>query len=125
MKMSNPFQAISRSTIPDNAPRIIELEVEVTLDMIKVTPIVASGLDNVGEVRRSISVRHKEFNAWLESEGRLEAVSNTSDHTGAHVQSVHELSYTDYIKSPTDVFIDDLYDFLFKTGRLSLPYVPE
>ena len=125
MKMDSPFQQLTTATIPPNAMRIKEIEVETTQDFIKVTPIVGSELDEINEIRRTINVRHDDFRNWLESEERLTFESNGSDHTGAHVQVQHEMDYGEYIVSPPDGFYTDLIDYLKYAGKITLPYIPQ
>ena len=125
MQMSSPFQQLSAATIPPNALRIKEIEVETTTMFVKVTPIVGSELDEINEIWRTINIPHDDFRNWLESEERLTFESNTSDHTGAHVQVQHEMSYTEYIVSPPDGFYEDLIDYLKYAGKITLPYIPQ
>ena len=112
----------SNMTSTLTADYIFNIEKEITNTIVKVELQVSDSEDN--DYCVPIRINHDDLRTWLEENGRLETVSNTSDTvTGEHVQTVYEVGYLDYIRY--EMPDAELYGYLKQSKLTTLQYTPE
>lgn len=63
----------------------------------------------------TVKVLRDEFEKWLDDADRLEWESNTSDHTGEHVQHSGKYELWEYWECAEKYHQSDMYDFLLSS----------
>jgi hypothetical protein len=123
--MMTIFEEIATVTRPDPVRFICEMDYQINAAAgIFVTLwTVANEPDSVVEAQKKpICILHIQLSNWLKDEGYLEGVSDTSDHTGSHVQKTWTIDYEEFIKNHLDSGI--IYKYLKAKNITSLQYDP-
>ena len=115
------FNQIASAVIPNNQPRIVEIEIEATIDHIKVIPHIQYSGDSLPEWGSAIMIKHDDFRPWLKENSRMTFVHDFSDHTGAHQKTIYHIDYAEYLLNHINP--EDVYDYLSKKGLVKLPFV--
>ncbi len=76
---------------------------------------------STGKIKSRI-ISHELFRTWLEDNGRLEWVSDSSDHTGQHVQVTGQIGYVEFLNGRLDAEL--IHEYLTEKGLTSLKYNP-
>ena len=108
---------------PISHKTICQIEYEVMTFGIEIRYLtVQSEIDDVPESNRKLTIPHAPLNIWLKDQGYLDWETNTSDHTGRHIQQTGEIGYIDFIQ---DLITDQiLYDYMKAANMVTHAYDP-
>jgi hypothetical protein len=119
------FETLTSSVRPASVRYICEMDYQINAAAgIFVTLwTVTNEPDSVVEAQKKpICILHLQLSNWLKDEGYLDGVSDTSDHTGSHVQKTWTIDYEEFIKNHLDS--DIIYKYLKAKDITSLQYDP-
>ena len=74
-----------------------------------------------GKIKSRI-ISHELFRTWLDDQGRLEWVSDSSDHTGRHVQTTGRIGYIDFLNANLDESL--VHEYMIAKGLTNYKYNP-
>jgi hypothetical protein len=82
------------------------------MEIDKKTNFLFVGIQHKDGEETTVRVERNEFEKWLDDAGRLDWETNTSDHTGEHVQESGKHEIWQYWEYAEKYHQSDMYDFL-------------